>query len=86
MRHSHVFSLCAIILKLIHFVLQLIALCGIANQCFRVISSIQNVHRKTVKPQFAKIEKQNVYAFYVDLELLMHYGRIWPYLCRPSYD
>ena len=66
MRHSHVFIFCVIFFKLISYVLQLIALYGIANQRFQFISSIQNgrlKNGKPLKPKFVQIQKQNINSY-----------------------
>ena len=78
MRHSHVFNFCVIFFKLISYVLQLIALYGIANQRFRFISSIQNGRRKNGKTVKIEIyENRKLKRRY--MLIWSRWWRIWPY-------
>ena len=84
-RHSNVFDFCAIFFKLIHFVLQLIALYGIANQRFRFKSSIQNCrlnNGKTVKTKNCENRKAKRWFMLIWNRWL----QIWQCLGRPLHN
>ena len=73
MRHSHVFNVCAIFLKLLRYVLQLDVLYGIANQHFGSYLypkwPPKIMENQLVKRKCVTVEKLNL--VYVDLKPLM---------------